>query len=32
MFRNAMTVKFFVLMMLLVTAAMLVGVDPWGPG
>jgi hypothetical protein len=32
MFRNAMTVKFVLLMLLLVTVAMLVGVDPWGPG
>jgi hypothetical protein len=32
MFRNAMTVKFALLMMLLVPVAMFVGVDPWGPG
>jgi hypothetical protein len=32
MFRNAMTVKFVLLMLLLVTVAMFVGVDPWGPG
>ncbi len=32
MFRTAMSVKFVLLMLLLVTAAMFVGVDPWGPG
>jgi hypothetical protein len=32
MFRRAMTVRFALLMLLLVTAAMLIGVEPWGPG
>jgi hypothetical protein len=29
---NASYVKFALLMMLLIAAAMLVGVEPWGPG
>jgi hypothetical protein len=32
MFRNAMTVKFVALMLLLAVASMFVGVEPWGPG
>jgi hypothetical protein len=32
MFRHASYVKFALLMLLLVVAAMLVGVEPWGPG
>jgi hypothetical protein len=32
MFRTAMSVKFVLLMMLLIAVAMFVGVDPWGPG
>jgi hypothetical protein len=32
MFRNSMNLKFALLMLLLVVAAMLVGVEPWGPG
>jgi hypothetical protein len=32
MFRNALNLKFALLMLLLVVAAMLVGVEPWGPG
>ena len=32
MFRNTLNLKFALLMLLLVVAAMLVGVDPWGPG
>jgi hypothetical protein len=31
MFRNAMTVKFVALMLLLAAASMFVGVEPWGP-
>jgi hypothetical protein len=31
MFRNATTVKFALLMLLLVAAAMFVGIEPWGP-
>ncbi|MDX6465677.1 MAG: hypothetical protein QOI27_717 [Gaiellaceae bacterium] len=31
MFRNATTVKFALLMLLLVAVAMFVGVEPWGP-
>jgi hypothetical protein len=32
MSRNAMYVKFALLMLLLVTVAMFVGTSPWGPG
>lgn len=32
MFRRAMTVRFVLLMLLLATAAMFIGVEPWGPG
>ena len=32
MFRNTLNLKFALLLMLLVVVAMLVGVDPWGPG
>jgi hypothetical protein len=32
MFRNTMNLKFALLMLLLVVVAMLVGVEPWGPG
>jgi hypothetical protein len=32
MSRNAMYVKFVLLMLVLVAVAMFVGVDPWGPG
>jgi hypothetical protein len=32
MFRNTLNLKFALLMMLLVVVAMLVGVEPWGPG
>jgi hypothetical protein len=31
MFRNAAYVKFALLMLLLVAAAMFVGIEPWGP-
>jgi hypothetical protein len=32
MFGNTMSLKFALLMLLLVVLAMLVGVEPWGPG
>jgi hypothetical protein len=32
MFHNTLNLKFALLMLLLVVAAMLVGVAPWGPG
>ena len=32
MFRNAMYVKFALLMLVLVAFAMFMGSDPWGPG
>jgi hypothetical protein len=31
MFRNTLVVKFWLLMLLLVTVAMFLGADPWGP-
>jgi hypothetical protein len=32
MFRRTMTVRFVLLMLLLGTASMFIGVEPWGPG